>query len=453
MPNRSGQATIGLIGLFFFVFLFLVLIFLKIPLNISLAVILGAVIFCIAFINTDLALIILIFSMLLSPQFATGQVTGRAVKIRADDIFIIVVFLGWMAKLAVNKEMGLLRPTPLNAPIAVYIIICLFSSTVAIFQNRLGVKTSFFYLLKYIEYFMLFFMVINNLRSMEQAKKFIFFLFLTCFLVSIYGIFEARATGRAAAPFEIEGQETNTFAGYLVFLMSLIIGSLLYPRSRASIMPLLITLGVAASAFLMTLSRSGWAGFIVAFAALVLLNKKYRIHLIAVFLLTAMILPILAPESVHRRIKETFAGPAKYKILGKKLAIDESGQARIDSWKIGFMRWTKRPFIGYGVPAGVVIDNQYTRVLNETGIFGMVSFMWLLFTMFMVAWRTKVLTEDDNFCQAVTIGFLAGFAGLLLLGTTAAVFIIIRIMEPFWFVLAIVTVLPDLLEEGGAVNA
>lgn len=447
MPNRSGQATIGLIGLFFFLFLFLILVFLKIPLNISLAIILGAIIFVIAFINTDLALIILIFSMLLSPQFTTGQITGRAVKIRADDIFIIVVFLGWMAKLAVNKEMGLLKPTPLNAPMGIYIIICLFSSSVAIFQNRLSPKTSFFYLLKYVEYFILFFMVINNLRSMKQAKRFIFFFFLTCFLVSIYGIIESRTTGRASAPFELEGQETNTFAGYLVFLMALIMGSILYPQSGASRFPLLITLGAAAVAFLMTLSRSGWVSFIFMFMALIALNKKYRIQLIAVFLLGAILVPIIAPESVHKRVQDTFAGGRQFKVMGTKFAIDESGQARIDSWKVGFDRWTKRPFIGYGVPAGVVIDNQYTRVLNETGLLGIASFVWLLFTVLIVAWRTKIITEGDNFSQAVTVGFLAGFAGILLFSTTAAAFIIIRIMEPFWFVLGIITMLPDLHKE------
>lgn len=444
MFNRGGQATIGLIGLFFFLFLFLVLIFLKVPVNISFMIILGAVIFTVSFVNTDIALIILIFSMLLSPQLAAGQVTGRAVKIRADDIFLIVVFLGWMAKLAVNKELGVLKSTPLNTPIGIYILVCVVSSSIAIFQNRLAFKNSFFYLLKYIEYFILFFMVVNNLKTVKQAKRFLFFLFLTCLLVCVYAILQARMTDRATAPFEGEGGEPNTFAGYLILMMSMIIGALLYTGSGAQRLPLLIFLGISGVAFLLTLSRSGWISFFPMFFALIALNKKYRIHLISVFLLGALLVPLLAPESVHKRVKETFVGSRAYKVFGSRVSIDESAQARVDSWKIGFQRWTKRPILGYGVPAGVVIDNQYTRVLNETGIVGIVLFLWLLWTIFNVVWNVRVSMPDNNFAQALTVGFLSGFAGILLLSTTAAAFIIIRIMEPFWFILGMVVALPEL---------
>jgi len=42
------------------------------------------------------------------------------------------------------------------------------------------------------------------------------------------------------------------------------------------------------------------------------------------------------------------------------------------------------------------------------------------------------------------MGFLAGFIGLLVHAVGANTFIIVRIMEPFWFILAIVIMLPEL---------
>ena len=48
----------------------------------------------------------------------------------------------------------------------------------------------------------------------------------------------------------------------------------------------------------------------------------------------------------------------------------------------------------------------------------------------------------------ISIGFLSGFMGLLLFSAAAATFIIIRIMEPFWFIVAIIAVLPELETEG-----
>ena len=88
----------------------------------------GLAIFFIAFFRTDFALVVLIFSMLLSPEFGVGHAGGREVMVRLDDIFLFIVFLGWMAKMAVSKELGLLRISSLNLPILAYIAVCIISS-------------------------------------------------------------------------------------------------------------------------------------------------------------------------------------------------------------------------------------------------------------------------------------------------------------------------------------
>jgi hypothetical protein len=44
----------------------------------------------------------------------------------------------------------------------------------------------------------------------------------------------------------------------------------------------------------------------------------------------------------------------------------------------------------------------------------------------------------------VSLGFLAGFIGLLVHGFAANTFIIVRIMEPFWFLTAVVVSMPYL---------
>jgi hypothetical protein len=45
------------------------------------------------------------------------------------------------------------------------------------------------------------------------------------------------------------------------------------------------------------------------------------------------------------------------------------------------------------------------------------------------------------------MGFLAGYIALLFHAVGANTFIIVRIMEPFWFVLAMVVMLPHLPEK------
>jgi hypothetical protein len=45
------------------------------------------------------------------------------------------------------------------------------------------------------------------------------------------------------------------------------------------------------------------------------------------------------------------------------------------------------------------------------------------------------------------LGFIAGFVGLLFHGLGANTFIIVRIMEPFWFMAALVVMIPKLEED------
>lgn len=135
------------------------------PFQVPIVISLGLILFLIAFIKTDIALIILIFSMLLSPEIGLSGIPGRAVVIRFDDIFLIIVFLGWLAKMSVNKEIGLIRVNPINTPIIAYIVVCLLSTTIAVLQGIANPRHSIFYILKYIEYFLVFFMVSNNIRD------------------------------------------------------------------------------------------------------------------------------------------------------------------------------------------------------------------------------------------------------------------------------------------------
>lgn len=447
IASRGGQTFIGLIGLLIFATAFLLLILIGMPLKIAAIAVAGLFVLFVSFLNTDIALVILIFSMLLSPEIQAGGVGGgRHVVIRADDIFIILIFLGWMAKMAVNKELGLLKNTELNAPILMYALVCVTATFLGILAGNQKMKTSFFYVLKYIEYFIIYFMVSNNLKNLAQARRFIFFILLTCFIVCLYAAVTGPIEGRMSAPFEGSGGEPNTFAGYLILMMSLSIGMAMYPESARQRTMLIALLGLSGVVFLLTLSRSGWVAFIPAFFTFIALNRQYRLLLISILIAGVLILPAVAPKQVQKRVEDTFTPWKTYKVMGAKIGIDESAAARIDSWKVGIDTWAKRPILGFGVPAGTTVDNQYTRVLTETGIVGFLIFIWMIFSTFKVAYRNFWITEGNNFAQGITMGFIAGLMGLMAQSATAATFIIIRIMEPFWFIAAIVVMLPELKE-------
>jgi O-antigen ligase len=448
MLNIRGQGEIGIIALVFIAAMMIIMTFLGVPLQTSIAIVVGCIVFALAFMNIDIALIILIFSMLLSPEFTTGETAGRSVKIRADDVFIIIIFCGWIAKMAINKEMGLLKPTKLNTPIMIYILICAFAAFLGVIAGRTNAKSAVLFLFKYIEYFLVYFMVANNLKTVRQAKKFVFFLLLTCFFVCLYSHSQTAVGGRASAPFESgAGGEPNTFAGYLILMMSLAGGFLIYSESARHRMALMGLLALAGTAFLMTLSRSGWISLFPAVMTFIFFMKKYRFQLVILIMIAAIALPIVAPEKVRFRVKETFTPWKQYSLAGSRVGVDESTAARIESWGKGIHRWSYKPIFGYGIPCGAFIDNQYMRTLNESGIIGFAVFMWILILIFNITRESYAEAEGDNFRLAISLGLLAGFMGLLALSASAAAFILIRIMEPFWFIMAIVVMLPELEKE------
>ena len=81
-------------------------------------------------------------------------------------------------------------------------------------------------------------------------------------------------------------------------------------------------------------------------------------------------------------------------------------------------------------------------MLGETGIVGFLIFIWLIIAIFRRGLHIFNNIEDD-WARGLTLGFLAGFVGLLIHSFSASTFIIVRIMEPFWFLTAIVMMLPE----------
>ena len=447
MPNKNGNVVFGILIFLIFLTMLVFSLFVKTEFSlIPLLIPLIPIVFILAFIDTDNALIILIFSMLLSPELHLGGIYGRAIVLRLDDIFLLMVFFGWFAKMAVHKELGLLRKNPVNKFILIYITLCVISSAVGILRGTTNLKHSFFYILKYIEYFLLFFMVSNNIKDKKQVRIFISFMLLTCLVVSVYALRVSFADGmRASAPFEGRSGEANTLAGYLILMMGIVLGFLLYSRS----IKLRILLGVffmfLTLPFLFTLSRGGWLGFFAMYLTFIVLSKRHKVFLLLFLILILMFSSVIFPKAIQGRFQATFAVGKTYVVLGRKITLDESAQARIRSWEGSMKAWSEYPILGRGVPGGgSVSDVQYTRVLREVGILGFLAFMLIIITLMQLVWRVFSNPRLDDFGKSLSLGFLCAFVGLVVMGLSAEVFIILRIMEPFWFLAAIVTTLPEI---------
>ena len=150
----------------------------------------GFLIVLTALTSVSAALYLLIASMLLSPEVAIGQIEGRGVggrelSFRMDDILLVVIGVSWLVKNIVYRELALFRETPLNRPIAVYMVICVVSTLVGVINGHVRPTTGFFFVLKYFEYFFVFFMVVNHVRSQQQVVRLVVALLAVGLIVSL----------------------------------------------------------------------------------------------------------------------------------------------------------------------------------------------------------------------------------------------------------------------------
>lgn len=408
----------------------------------------GLLILLVSLTSVRAAIYLLIFAMLLSPEIAVGVVRGRGtggrdITLRLDDLLLVIIGFAWLTKTIVYRELAFLKSTVVNRPILYYMLACIAATLVGLLVGRVYPLAGFFFVLKYFEFFFLFFMVVNNITTRNELKQLLVALLVTCFLISLYAIAQIPTGERATAPFEGETGEPNTLGGYLVFCMAIAIGLLLHVKNVPTRVLLLLLLVFAGMGLMATLSRSSYLAS-VALILTVVFTQRQRPGVLAVVIFMALLLPIVAPENVRTRVSETFYGRVyggEIKVGG--VTLDLSTTERLRSWQRVLQDWSRQPLLGHGVTGYAWADAQYVKILGETGLVGLITFLFLISRLWKQT-KQVFLAERDPLCKGLAHGFLLGMVALLTHAIGANTFIIVRIMEPFWLCAALVLLVPSL---------
>ncbi len=409
----------------------------------GLPIILGALALIAAFMSPLIGIYILVFSMLLGPELIVGGLgkgttLGRGITLRFDDFLLMLVGFGWLSRLALSKGFRTLAKTPLNRPILYYTAACAFATFVGILAGRVSTFGGFFFLLKYYEYFFIYFMTVNIVTDRNQLRHLVRASLITFLLVSLYALSQIPSGGRVSAPFEGPEGEPNTLGGYLVFLMSIITGLLLTTGAISRKLPYMGLLGLGAIALQATLSRASFLAGGVVFVGVMEMVRRRSPALLAVLLMGLLAAPFVMPESVVNRMLYTFTQEeeeGQIKLGG--LRVDTSTSERLRSYEQAMEYFRKSPVWGVGVTGGPFMDAMYPRVLMETGLIGIGAFTYLIYSLFRLG-LNGYRSLSDPYYRGIALGFVIGLAGLLIHALGANTFIIVRIMEPFWLYAAVV---------------
>ena len=448
----------------FLIFLSIILVYIAVrilltkPTLLITASIIAVFILAISFFSPYTGLTFLVFSMLLSPELKVAGVPGRDVVVRIDDLLIFAVFFGWFARSVFTKKIEIVI-TEVLTPMFFYTIICIISTYFGVTSGIVNFKKAFFYILKYTEYFIIYFLTTQIVQTRSQIKNLIMAFLLTSVIVNVHGISLIGKVPRIYAPFDAPGAEAtltggevgageaNTYGGYLIIVISLLISLFCYSELPTTNFLYLFLIIFSLIPLAYTKSRSSYFSFVPMVLTIIFLTEKKRTLILGGVLLLFALSPIVFPSAtatVVDRIKETFAGPTYSEeeavILGFKVK-ELSALARVKSWKKAFFEFIpQRPIFGFGVTGVGLVDTQIPLIIGETGLLGLVTFLWLLFSVF----KSSIFvfkTIQDPLLKSISLCVTSSLVGLLFHSVGANTFIIIRIMEPFWFLCGLTSII------------
>ncbi len=452
--TTKGQIDVRVVILFVFIFIITLVLgkfIIRTSANLVLAAVFGIAVFILCFISVKYALYTLVFSMLLSPEFGSRTTEGGGMTVRLDDFLLIIIAFGWFARTAIYKELGLFKRTPMNRPILYYMLACGVSTGLGMMFGKVQPFKGFFFLLKYLEYFIVYFMAVNYLQDRKQVRNLVVALIIVFVIVCLASIAQIPQGERITAPFEGKGGEPNTLGGYLLLVLSVVGGLLLNTDKNDSFrykVALISMVFLAIIPILFSQSRGTWTAVIPCYLTFLIISKKKAL-LAAVLVLALAIGPFLIPASVKERFAYTFekqqgwASQFQEKVGG--VTLDTSTSERLSSMKKAMAAFVKHPVFGYGITGWRFLDAQYLKTLVETGMLGLSALGFLLYAILRET-RKVYKSAEDKFYRGVAMGFFAGIVAMMTHALGANTFIIVRIMEPFWFLAAIVICIPAIQE-------
>ena len=201
---------------------------------------------------------------------------------------------------------------------------------------------------------------------------------------------------------------------------------------------ILLTLGTISTA-----SRGGFVSLVFVFFYFILKSKQKLIGIFAIVLIFISIF-FFAPREYWER-QMTITSYQK----------DESAMGRVNAWKAGIRMFTDRPLSGVGVGAyevayGVkyggpwlVTHNAYIQIAAETGIFGILFYLGLMFYIFRQATLIIKNTREESYLKSISFGL----KGALLAYAVGSFFLSVGYYPHLYLLLSIVIVLKILRKQ------
>lgn len=369
---------------------------------------------------------VLLLAIGLSPEYTVFGIPN----FRYEDVIIPILLMVWLSRHILNRAR--LQPTDLKIPLMVIVFVSLFSSLNNHLYSGLDLSAALLRFGKSIEYYLIFLLVLNTLRTKADIRGFYVMMLLASALVGLFGLVQWSTHGGEAG-FRLpgpRGETANILGGYYVFHICLALGLMvrLKPSSRPI---LLLYLAVMLVPVGLTLSRTSYVSLIIGVVTIWGVSRSSSIGWPVAFI---MLFALFVPETVSQRFETIFG------IFSGD--VPSSWQARVAGWRLYVPAALERPLFGHGVGSRSLgaVDSEYVLQLYSLGIVGLSAFLWLIVRCLKTSFRLNKLETQDKWVQGFALGYFGGAVSLLAHSIAATTFTTIRTTEPFFFATGILYV-------------
>jgi len=416
---------------------------------VGLLVCLGLLLGLLIFLDLKAGLILVVFALILG-QLVRIPIPGTESFFLPNDVIIPAMVLIWIFGKLVGRKFQI-QSTPLNIPILIFLGIALVSLIWGV-RNLTCSETlvSSFYYLRFLEYILFFYVILDIIRGSKSIKKYVTLVFICSFVLAVLGFlqyvfipdFSGMASRAGWDPHVKRLLSTwfdpNFIGGFFVFILSFVMSFFLYTKDRKYKLFLAILGLVLFAALILTYSRSAFFAFLVLLFVLGILKSKR--------LLLAGLLVLLILIGVSDRLQTRLAGATK---------IDVTAEARIRSWLATWEIAREHLLLGVGFNTFKYVQLEYGKIGSEashsdfgsdssfltilvtTGIFGFLAYLWIWGVMFRVSWQAFRCGSSD-LGSSLGLGMLGALSAMLIHSQFVNSLLYPFFMEIIWLFLAMV---------------
>jgi len=324
-------------------------------------------------------------------------------------LFAIILFSLWILKILNNGEFYF-EKTALNLPIFVFILLM----TISLLRSPYIIVSLNDYII-FLFYFLIYFLVINNINHKRQFDSLIHIFFLTAAIIAIYALLQYYGFDpflrELSAITSTIGQK-NWVSNYLALIFPLIFSYFLVENIKKNKLYYYLLLSIIYATLMICQSRGIWISIVCTFLLGLFLIYKYKISdvlkknkkwitlIILTFLLITIIystdnplnkshltlpqraLTILDEQdpSINARLliwKTTLEMIKHYPLLG----------TGIGTFKINYLNYQAKylkdnpDYLKYYATAGEA-HNEYLQIAAEMGLFGLGIFIFIIFSFY-----------------------------------------------------------------------